>query len=351
MESILKRFTWVAAALFVLGMCGAARAETSEEARAYFQNGVELLTETPPNYQDAYYQFKLAYEKSGKNWKVLGNLGLCAMKLERDAEAIAYYSEYIEKGASDLQEEETRQIKRDLLLLKGNLAQVEIDSEVADLELSAARVGSSAPAQIHKLSGGKLALSLRAGTQKITANRDGKPQVWEVTLAPGDVKTHTFSFAAEEGAVSPSSAPQRGASASSSEQAAKQGGGMGPLRIAGIATTGVGVGALIAGGIFGLSATKQEGKARDQADDPNVCRESGAGDTVCANSAEGAFDKARNSALLSNIFFIGGGVLATAGVTMIILGGKSEPDESAATLQLSPAVLPLGGGLSALGRF
>src|SRR5262245_21338337 len=53
----------------------------SEEAKLYFANGVELLQDQPPNYTDAYYQFKLAYEKSG-SWKVLGNLGLCAMKLE-----------------------------------------------------------------------------------------------------------------------------------------------------------------------------------------------------------------------------------------------------------------------------
>src|SRR5690606_7299702 len=133
-------------------------------------------------------------------------------------------------------------------------------------------------------------------------------------------------------------------------ETSKRSGGMGPLRIAGIATAGVGVGALVAGGIFGLSSTKQEGKARDQAEDPNLCRENGSGENVCASSAEDAFDKARTSALLSNIFFIGGGVLATAGVTMIIVGGKSKPSDSA-TLELAPSVLPFGGGLAAQGRF
>lgn len=351
MESILKRFTWIAVALFILGLSGAARAETSEEARAYFQNGVELLTETPPNYQDAYYQFKLAYEKSGENWKVLGNLGLCALKLERDAEAIEYYSTYIDKGAGELQEEEVRQIKRDLLLLEGNMAEVEISSDASELELSTARVGSSAPAQIHKLSGGKLTLQLRAGTQKITANNGAEPQVWEVTLAPGDKKSHTFRFTEDGGAVA--SAPLRSADSNAEEPPAdsKRSGGMGPLRIAGIATAGVGIGALVAGGVFGLSSNSQEEKAQAQTEDPNLCRENGAGDTVCASSAETAFDKARTSALLSNIFFIGGGVLATAGVTMIIVGGKSQPKESAATLSLSPSVLPLGGGFAAHGRF
>jgi len=64
-----------------------AEEKISEEAKLYFQNGVELVQNQPPNYQDAYYQFKLAWDRS-HSWKVLGNWGLCALKLERDGEAI-----------------------------------------------------------------------------------------------------------------------------------------------------------------------------------------------------------------------------------------------------------------------
>ena len=75
-----------------------AEEKISEEAKLYFQNGVELIQNQPPNYQDAYYQFKLAWDRS-HSWKVLGNWGLCALKLERDGEAIWAYSEYLKKGA------------------------------------------------------------------------------------------------------------------------------------------------------------------------------------------------------------------------------------------------------------
>src|SRR4026208_1229727 len=71
-----------------------------EEAKLYFKNGVELIQDKPPNYQDAYYQFKLAWEKS-KSWKVLSNWGLCALKLERDGEAIWAYTEYLSKSGKD----------------------------------------------------------------------------------------------------------------------------------------------------------------------------------------------------------------------------------------------------------
>jgi hypothetical protein len=342
----------MAALILVLGVSGTAKAEPSEEVRAYFRNGVELLTETPPNYQDAYYQFKLAYEKSDGNWKVLGNLGLCAFKLERDAEAIRYYSDYLEQGADTLSEEEQKQIKRDLLLMQGNMAQVELTSDVADLELLVSRVGSTAPVQAHKLVDGKVTLSLRAGTQKFVANENGKQQIWEIPLSPGETKKHTFTFAEKETpAVGAKNTDAEETKKPAEVEAAPRRNGMGPLRIAGIATAGVGVGALVAGTIFGLSAKKSEGVARDQAEDPDVCRPNSAGDNVCATDAESAFDKARNQALLSNILFIGGGVLTAAGVTMIVLGGSSSPENPSARLELAPQVNPFGGGIAAFGHF
>src|SRR5690348_14275918 len=48
------------------GADSAAASPTAEElatAKMHFANGVELLQATPPNYQDAFRQFQLAYEK------------------------------------------------------------------------------------------------------------------------------------------------------------------------------------------------------------------------------------------------------------------------------------------------
>ncbi len=95
--------TWltsaVCAGVMLFNSAAHAADAISEEAKAYFKNGVELIQEQPPNYQDAYYQFRLAYEKS-KSWKVLGNLVLCSFKLERDGEAIQYYTDYLKAVAT-----------------------------------------------------------------------------------------------------------------------------------------------------------------------------------------------------------------------------------------------------------
>src|SRR6476661_7390454 len=64
----------------------------SAEARSHFEAGVSLLQDPDgARYEEAYREFTAAYQLS-KSPRVLGNVGLCAMKLERDAEAIDAYS-------------------------------------------------------------------------------------------------------------------------------------------------------------------------------------------------------------------------------------------------------------------
>src|SRR5690606_33755508 len=97
-------------------------------ARLHFANGVELLQAEPPNYQDAYQQFILALEKSDRSWKVMGNLALCALKLERDGEALAYYDEYLERGGDEIDPRERASIQKETLLARGNLTTLTVKS-------------------------------------------------------------------------------------------------------------------------------------------------------------------------------------------------------------------------------
>lgn len=57
--------------------------QITERARALFRAGVTLLQDPDgARYEEAYQQFKAAYAES-PSWKILGNLGYTAMKLER----------------------------------------------------------------------------------------------------------------------------------------------------------------------------------------------------------------------------------------------------------------------------
>jgi hypothetical protein len=335
----------IALGLVVLGATVPASAQEtiSEEAKIYFSNGVELLQDQPPNYTDAYYQFKLAYEKSN-SWKVLGNLGLCAMKLERDGEAVEHYTKYLQLGGDDIDLEERQALQRELLLMTGNLVEVTIRASVPDVEMTDSRVGSSAPTQSYRIEGGSAVIKLRAGTHVMTATNDGKTLRWEAVLAPGRPQTHTFDFS--DPAAAPAAAPAGAAAApagSDATQEPQQTGGT--LRTVGFVTAGVGVLALGGGVITGLITRGKENTARDE------CRD-GANGTECPASVKADFESAQSLATVTNVLLISGGVLAAAGVTMIVIGGPTtEKAPPAARLKLVPVVSPQASGLFATGSF
>lgn len=343
------RGLWLALVAVLLLVAGPARAaddKISEEAKGYFRNGVELIQGSPPNYQDAYYQFKLAYEKSG-SWKVLGNLGLCALKLERDGEALDHYTNYLKQGGSDIDPEERKALERDSLLISGNSAVVNISSVSPDADIIDQRGGSSVPPQAYKLTGGALTLRLRAGTHAITASTaDGKQEKWEILLSPGKTVDHRFEFAAAPAAVPVAAAATPAGTPPPAEPAAEPKKGS-PLRTVGYVTAGVGVAALIGGVITGVMANSAEDDALGKCNAQNVCQ----------TSAEDDFDSAESMAMITNVLLIGGGVLAATGVTLIIVGGGKSSEKAAslspppARLQLTPMVTAGGGGLFASGSF
>jgi hypothetical protein len=347
---------WLRVLLLTLVLFTTARARAeekiSDEAKGYFKNGVELIQQNPPNYQDAYYQFKLAYEKS-HSWKVLGNLGLCAFKLERDGEALQAYSDYLKGGGKSIDSEERKAMERDSLLITGNTSVVNLSADMDEANVLDARAGSAVPPQAYKLSGGALSLRLRAGTHTLSASTaDGKQAKWDVTITPGQTLEHRFEFNAAApvapvaAAAVPAAAPPPGPAPAPSPSPADQGSAKGgsPLRMVGFVTAGVGGAAIIGGVITGLMAKSASSKATDQ------CQ-----DKVCPTKAESDFNSAQSLATVTNVLLIGGGVLAAAGVTLVIVGGKSAggpaKPASAPRLELTPAVAGNGAGFFARGAF
>src|SRR6476661_4083922 len=68
------------------------------EGKRYFAAGVALVNDPDgPCYEDALVQFKKAFDVLGA-WKVLVNIAICSLKLERDGEAIEAYEKYLVAG-------------------------------------------------------------------------------------------------------------------------------------------------------------------------------------------------------------------------------------------------------------
>ncbi len=81
-----------------------------------------------PRYEEAHREFKAAYALS-PSYKILGNLGLCAMQIERDEEAIHAYEAFLREGGPEVTSGERMQIERDLLTLKAGIVKVNISSD------------------------------------------------------------------------------------------------------------------------------------------------------------------------------------------------------------------------------
>jgi hypothetical protein len=333
------------AAVLSASAAWAAGPAISEEARSRFAAGVSLLKDPEgPRYEEAYREFKAAYASS-HSYKILGNLGLCAMKLERDDEAIEAYEKYLAEGGKDLPAAEQQQIRSDLATLKTGVAHVLIDSDPPGARVFDERVPNRGE---HVLTTyGPIAqptrLGLHQGTHVMTAKLEGFPdQTWNVE-APGgqDLPAHKFTFAkpvAEPPPVAVAAAPP--APAPVAEPVATSRPMTGGVW-AGVAVTGVLTVATAVTGVLALAKHSDYQSANNGTDPSNAQAIRNTGETLN---------------LMSDIC-LGGAVVAAAVTTILFVGRPTVESPAAAQaraskrLEIVPAVGRGNGGLALLGRF
>jgi hypothetical protein len=306
------RFGGLASAIFVTGLAGyavAADAPITDEARTHFAAGVNLLRDPDgARYEEAYREFKAAYAAS-PSYKILGNLGLCAMKLERDGEAIDAYSNYLAR-ASDLDPSEAKQITTDLQTLKTGVVKLNLTVEPAGAMLNDVRVPVRGERVVNQYGpiNGSLHVGVRAGHHIMTLRLAGMEDAsWEFDAPAGavDNKKFTLRKAGTSGAVA-ATAKDTGAS----ENRPVPGG-----VYIGLAATGA---LAIGGTITGLMALSKSSdyKAKNDGSDP-----------AAANDLK---NQGTTLNLVTDILF--GGALVAAGITSVVY--FSRPSASAASLDL-----------------
>ena len=277
----------------------AADAANEKEAREHFRVGVTYLQDIEgERYEEAYAEFKAAYALSGSP-KVLGNVGLCAMKLERDGEAIDAYTRYL-REVNDIAPDEKEQIVRDLETLKASAARVTVTLESGPAMLLDTRTptrGSpvrNAYGPVEKTA----ELTLRPGHHRISVTVAGRELgVWEFNLGASDRQSHEFRW------------PRDAARTSRGPRA-------GPWIM-----TGVGAAVLVAGGAMGLAALRKVENVEKKC--PNDACPPGSG-------FEADVDSARSMVRATDVLLISGAVFVTAGITWLFLdrdagATKGEP--------------------------
>lgn len=242
-----RRFATVASGALVALILGLApsraRADVpiTEEARTHFAAGVALLQDPKaPRYEDAYREFKAAYAAS-PSYKILGNLGLCAMKIERDAEAIEAYEKYLKEAGPELTQPERDQAQRDLLTLKAGVVTVTVSSDPPGASIDDVRtpIEGNDVRNAYGQANAPLTLGLRRGHHVITAHLDGYvDQRWEFEASGTTLPPHVFTM------VKPAVIP-----ATPMETTASR-----PLPTAAYVSGAVTLGLATAGLVFGLAA-------------------------------------------------------------------------------------------------
>ncbi|MEY4544405.1 MAG: hypothetical protein RL685_600, partial [Pseudomonadota bacterium] len=172
--------------------------QITEKARELFRTGVTLLQDPDgARYEEAYQQFKAAYAES-PSWKILGNLGVSAMKLERDGEAIQAFQGYLEQGGKELSKAERAQFQSDLDTLAATTATVTIQGLPAGTRVTDVRSpnqGSDIKNYYEVPGGEPLILRVRPGAHRFTAQwGDQEPQTHE--LETSSRQAHEVKFEA-----------------------------------------------------------------------------------------------------------------------------------------------------------
>jgi hypothetical protein len=253
MRTFFSRVLGAALIAATLSLAAPAHADDPipEEARVNFEAGVALLQDpAKPRYEEAYRRFQAAYAIAPVA-RMLGNIGLCAMKLERDGEAIAAYEKYL-KDVPDIEAGERAQIERDLLTLRTGVTKLVVSSDPPGATLLDTRITTAGDdvTNAYGLVNGSIELSLREGHHVLRARLPNRAeQVYEFEANGGAAPPKRFEFP-EEAAPAPTPATE---GALGHEAAPKErpiptsvyvGGGLtGALAIATVVTGGFALGA------------------------------------------------------------------------------------------------------------
>ena len=320
-------------------------APISDEAKKYFKAGVDFLHDPEgARYEEAYRSFKQAYAAT-PSWKILGNLGLSAMKLERLGEAIEAYEKYLAESGTEIDAAERAQIEKDVRLIKAASATLVITAGATEVSLTDQRQRANGTMAVNGYvvpAGKTVTLVVQAGRISIVARQGAKEEKWDVELAAGQSTTRVFGTDAAP--PPPASAAPSAASAAPATAAppppepTSKPAPSSTLKTVGMVSMGVG-GVMIVGGVVtGLMGKSKLSQL--ESDCPNK---------RCTPDKQSDADSIASLQTTTNVLWIGGAVVAGAGAAMFFVGKKQE--QEGRFVRVAPIASQGGGGVFAVGRF
>ncbi len=315
--------------------------EITEKARNHFRAGVAFLQDPDgARYAEAYREFKAAYAES-PSWKILGNLGICSMKLERDGEAIEAFDKYLVESGDALDPAERAQVERDLATLKAGVVWITLKATVVGGSLTDQRIPLAGNPRINRY--GVLSEELRFGVHPgrhvFTLELDGYESAsWTIDASSGSSHEHTFELVKKEAPqqpVAPTQAPPAMVlPAPAPERPVPTGVWIGVAATGALALGGTVVGIMAVGKESDYEPANREGYATSEE----------------RKAAEELKNEGETLNLVADGLFAG--ALVAGGLTAYFFFTRPDvtPEQDTA-LRVAPTALPGGGGLWMQGRF
>lgn len=212
MRTALARGTGLAVLVGLL-LCpiGASAQDTKdpkniEQAKQHMAAGAAFYNDpSGPKCEEAYREFSKAYSLSG-SLNALKGMGVCALELERDGDAIDHLTKYLEGKGAEMDAAERTQVENDLTALRAAVAWVTIKADRDGVRISDTRTPSKGfPITNRYIVGTEGSrLGIHPGQHKIVASVDGaEPQEWKVEISNGGTYEHTFTFGGEAATTTP----------------------------------------------------------------------------------------------------------------------------------------------------
>lgn len=285
----------------------------------HFAAGVALLQDPEgEKVEDAYREFQKAFEIS-QSPKILGNLGFCAMRLERDGEAIEAYSRYL-REVPDIDTDERAQIVRDLQTLTVGVARITITTDKPGIRLLDVRTPTRGErvTNVYGPVDGKIDIGVRPGHHVITAKlADHEDVVWEVDAFAASRDKYAFTMKLRViTAQGPIGAQPRGPN------------------VAPLIVMGIGGAMVVAGTITGIVALDKTSGIENK----------------CPNDAcprgfdlDGERSSAKTVVRVTDVLLIGGGVVTLGGLGWLLFGGDKGDKQDAKPAARATLPVPSAG--------
>lgn len=325
------------------------------EAVKHFSAGVEYVDDpSGSKWEEALREFRAAYAIQ-PSWKFANNIGLCALQLERDGEAIEAYQQYLMGGGEPgVSTKLRKQIEKDIATLSASLVRVKVTVEPIDALLIDERKNSQGGLIVNQypLQNGKATLGIHPGVHKITVQASGYVSAeWAFSADPASTHQHEFKLETlkkREAASGPVAGTPEQAAASATESSKPRAQKTPTSVYVGLAATGFFTVAATVTGVMALGKQKDYDNATDPAEADSV-KKSGKTFVLLTDIGMGA--AVLSAAATAYFYFTAPKVDTATTSTASSVTDKRHAAAPDGSIRLAPTAIPNAAGLTISGKF